>query len=653
MRSKVLYFIPLLLLLKSIALVAQTSVSDPVLMTINGKPILKSEFEYIYNKNNSNNSIDKKTLDEYVDLFVNFKLKVEEAKSLGMDTTTAFKRELSGYRSQLATPYMKDAETEAELVQEAYGRMNEEIKISHIFLPFETEFATENDTLELYNKALNVIKKLEKDSFEKVAKEQSADPNVQQNGASLGWITAFRLPYYIESAVYATPVGGITNPIRVQGGYHIFKVDERRKSRGEVLVSHIMCFTSREDEKRNIEAKEKIDSLYQRVMAGDDFAELAMKYSDDKGTAVRGGELPWFGTGRMVPEFEKAAFALKKGGDFSEPIRSAYGWHIVKLNDKRDLQPLKDVENQIWRAIKADERALMPEVNFVEKLKKNYHFKINRANVDEYIDLLGEKRLNDSIFLASISHLDKPLFEFANKKYTQKDFTNFLKNNFGTDEFSAETIIDSKIDTFVKLELLAYEDSQLEHKYPDFRFLMNEYHDGILLFEISNNEVWEKSSKDTEGLTRFFNERKEKYTWDKPHYKGVVIQCKDKNTLKEAKKILKKAPKDSIDIYLQTALNNDSVRFVKTQKGLFVQGDNPYVDRQIFNVKETPESDSEYPLVLLKGKMLKFTPESYTDVRGLVTSDYQEYLEKEWIKTLRSKYSYTVDEKVLKTVKKN
>jgi peptidyl-prolyl cis-trans isomerase SurA len=651
MKSKFLYFISIALILGSFPLGAQSQ-ADPVLVTINGNPILRSEFEYIYNKNNSNNSIDKKTLEEYVDLFINFKLKVEEAKAQGMDTTEAFVRELSGYRAQLTAPYMKDAETEKMLLQEAYDRMQEDVHISHIFLQMPPDVMLVGDTLPTYNKALNVLKRLQKEDFEKVAKELSDDPNVQEKGPSLGWITAFRLPYFIETIVYATPVSGLTKPVRMQSGYHIFKVDDKRKTRGERRVAHIMRFTSKEDEQKNIEAKEKIDSLYQRTLAGDDFSELARNYSEDRATSIRGGELQWFGAGQMVPEFEDATFALKNSGDVSNPIRSAYGWHIIKLIEKRGILPLKELESQIQRYLKMDERAMMPELNFIEKLKKDYNFKLNQENVDEYVGLLGDKRLNDSVFVQSISGLNKPLFQIGDKKYTQKDFTKYLGDNFGSDNFDADVIIEDKINTFVKLELLAYENSLLENKYPDFKFLMNEYHDGILLFEISNNEVWEKSSKDTEGLARFFEQNKSKYTWDKPHYKGEVIYCKDKNTLKEAQKILKRAPKDSLVNYLRTALN-DSIEYVKVEKALFVQGDNPHIDAKAFKSKEKPAVDENYPFVFVTGKMLKYTPESYTDVKGLVVSDYQEYLEKEWIKHLREKYSFTVDEKVLKTVKKN
>lgn len=631
--------------------------NDPVIMTINGNPVTKSEFEYIYNKNNSANSIDKKTLDEYVDLFVNFKLKVEEAKAQGLDTTKAFVKEYSGYRAQLAKPYMLDKQAEEAAVEEAYNRMKEDVEVSHILVRIRPD-ATAADTLEAWNKIkkaenrLKGGKRRKAESFEKVARDMSEDQSVAENGGYIGWISAFNTIYPFETRAYATPVGTVSAPVRTQVGYHLIKVSGRRPSQGEVLTSHIMLFTDKHDEAKNEVVKQKIDSLYQRVLAGDDFGTLASTYSEDKGSAVRNGELPWFGTGRMVPEFEKAAFALKEKNEVSEPIRSPFGWHIIKLLDKRGIAPFEEAKADIERKIKRDERGAIAQDAFVDGLKKEYGLQMETAGVDEFVSLLDGKRLNDSVFVASIAGLDKPLFSFADKKYTQADFVKYLDTNPYSSKTIASEIINEKMKAFVAKELLAYEDTQLARKYPDFRFLSQEYYDGILLFEISNREVWEKASKDTLGLTKFFNEHRADYAWDKPHYKGRVIYCKDKPTMKSAKSIIKKSANDSIDKYLRTRLN-DSIQYVKIEKGLFVPGDNPVVDDKVFKSKEKHVPAEEYPYVFVTGKLLKTLPEEYTDVRGLVTADYQTYLEEEWIKYLRGKYPVVVNEEVLKTVKKN
>ena len=634
------------------SLVAQAS--DPVLMTINNKPVLKSEFEYIYNKNNTNNSLDKKTLDEYVDLFVNFKLKVEEAKTQGIDTTKSFITELAGYRLQLTKPYLTDSKVDESVLLEAYNRLKEDVDVSHILIRIP-QSATPADTLKAWNSIQTILKRLQKnEDFAKVAKEVSEDPSVAENAGHLGFISAFRTVYPFETMAYNTPVGSISKVVRSAFGYHIIKVHARRNSLGEVLVSHIMKFTSKDKDENavNKAAKISIDSIYQRVLAGDDFGALATKYSQDKGSSVKNGELPWFGTGRMVPEFETAAFALKNIGDVSVPIQSAYGWHIIKLLEKKGVDSFENMKADLERKVKRDERANFGQQAFLGKLRVEYNYQLIKSNLQEFYKLAANRTLSDSTFKVEVSKLNKPLFSFAGKNYTQANFAEYLKKNSNTDKSIASEMIDEKFNAFVDSELLAYEDTQLEKKYDDFRFLMNEYHDGILLFEVSNNEVWEKASKDTEGLARYFKEHKADYTWKEPHYKGRVIYCKDQATFKSAKSIVNKSHNDSIDKYLRTRLN-DSIQYVKIDKGLYVKGENKVIDNQVFKTKDKFVPSVDYPFVFVEGKMLKNTPEDYTDVRGLVTADYQEYLEKEWIKALRVKYQFTVDQNILKTVKKN
>lgn len=624
---------------------------DPVLMYINDQPVLKSEFEYIYNKNNSNNTLDKKSLEEYVDLFVNFKLKVEEAKSQGLDTTQSFIRELSGYRTQLTKPYMTDQKVEEAVLMEAFNRLKEDVEVSHILVRVDPN-ASPEDTLVAWNKINEIQKRLATEDFNQVAKEVSEDESARENSGYIGWITGFRTVYPFENAAYATPVGSMSKPIRSPFGYHIVKVQDRRESRGEILVSHIMLFTAEGDEAKNKVAAERIDSMYKALKAGADFAEMATTYSEDRGSASKAGELPWFGIGRMVQEFEKAAFALKEIGDFSEPVQSAYGWHIIKLLDRKALPGFESRKADIERQVKRDERSRMPQKAFVAQLKKEYKFKMpSKKLVEVYYNLLENHTLADSAFQAEAALLKKPMFRFAKQKLTQADFSAYLKQNAHSSKTSAKDIIDEKIDAFVEKELLAYENAQLENKYSDFRLLMQEYHDGILLFEVSNNEVWEKASRDTAGLANFFRKNKEKYSWDKPRFKGRVVQCKSEEVYEKAKLIVASQPKDSIDKHLRQL--NDSVIHVKIDKGLFVQGDNKQVDFHSFKTGVQPELDKNYPYVFVSGTMLNYTPEEYSDVRGLVTADYQEYLEQKWIEDLRKKYVVKIDEKVLKTIQKN
>lgn len=643
--SKIL---PMLLLSASL----MANGKDPVLMYINEKPVYKSEFEYIYNKNNSNNSLDKKTLEEYVDLFVNFKLKVEEARSQGLDTTNAFITELNGYRNQLIKPYLTDSKAEETMVREAYNRLKEDVEVSHILIRVAPE-ASPEDTLKAWNKINELAARVQKEDFAAVAKEESEDQSVTDNSGYIGWITGFRTVYPFELVAYSTPVGTISKPVRTNFGYHLIKVHNRRESRGEILVSHIMKFTNQGDDTGNKLAKEAIDSLYRLVKSGADFGDLAEANSDDRGSATRKGELPWFGVGRMVPEFEKAAFILKEKGAVSEPVQSPYGWHIIRLIDQKGIPSFEEKKDEIERQVKRDERARYGEKAFVDKLRKEYKLKlIKDGQLGDFIGILNGKTLADSAFKAQAAGLKKPIMKYAGKTVTQKEFYTFLIKNTATQgKTDAGDIIRTKFREFTNQQLLDYENSQLENKYPDFRLLMQEYHDGILLFEVSNNEVWDKASRDTDGLAAYFNKNKEKYRWDKPHFKGRIIQCTSKEMMDMAKSIAETSPADSIDSQLR--LLNDSITNVKVEKGLFVEGDNKMVDRYGFGLDVKVDTDEAYPFVLVSGKLLNYTPEEYTDVRGMVTADYQEYLEKEWIAALRDRYPVKINQKVLSTVRKN
>lgn len=635
---------------------------DPVLLTIDGQPVYQSEFEYIYSKNNTENAIDPKTIDEYIDLFVNFKLKVAEAEAQGIDTTAAFIKELSGYRKQLAKPYLVDNEAIDSLIEEAYQRKLKDVEMTHIAIQVPNN-ATASDTLAVYEKAMLAKQRVttgipvkkgrktvqEPEPFEVVAKEMSDDPSVAQNGGYFGWVAPFRIVYPLENVIYTTPVGEVSDPVRSPFGYHIIKVLNVRPNPGEVLVSHIMIMTPRGDETRSAIAKQKIDSIYQCVLAGEDFAELAKKCSEDRGTAAQGGALPWFGTGQMIPEFANAAFALKEKGEVSTPVQSAFGWHIIKLHDKRPIASFDEIKDDLKRSVERDERIKVAQQAFINKLKKEYAYQAGKNNLTDFYQLASQHSIKDSIFQQEAQKLVKPLFSFADKKYSQTNFAEYLAKNPFSKQTIPECIINEKFNAYVAQELTQYEDSQLENKYTDFKNLIREYHDGILLFEISNREVWERASTDKEGITDFFAKNRENYAWDKPHYKGHIIYCKDNGTYKAARAIAKKADTDSIESYLNRRLN-DSIQYVQVETGLYVEGDNPAIDKYVFKSGDFEPSE-EYPYVFVSGKLLKKLPESYTDVRGSVTADYQDFLEQAWIADLRNRHTVIIDEEVFNALK--
>ncbi len=624
------------------ALCVDLKAQDEILMTINGEPITKTEFEYIYNKNNSDNAIDKKTLDEYIELFVNFKLKVAEAKSQGLDTMPAFKRELNGYRKQLAKPYLTDTELEDALFQEAYSHFSQDCEVSHILIKTEGE-----DTLTAYNKAIDVINRLNiGEDFGKVADETSNDQSVTRNHGYLGWFTALQLVWPFEKAMYDLPLNQISTPIKSDYGYHIVKVHNRRPAWGQVNARHIMKMCNERMPKNMQEKKyQEMLDIKKRLDAGEDFATLAIELSDDKASAQKGGDLGWFGIGRMVREFEKAAFELE-AGETSEIIKTQFGYHIINLKEKRGIEPFEKKKSEIQRMMQYDSRSTAAKTSFVNKLKKGYNFHINENEIAAAKTLIAKYAENDSLLKVKGAEMTGELMSFADQKIPTSELIAFyvttkMMNND----------IDAKIDQIAEMKLIQYEDSQLENKYVDFANLMKEYHDGILLFEVSNKEVWEKAIKDKKGLEKYFHQNKKNYTWNEPRYKGFVIKCKDETTAKSLKKVIKKMNQDSVINYINTQVNNDSITFASIERGLWKKGENSYIDLTEFKQANIQvETNEELPITIIVGKMLK-KPETYTDVRGTITADYQTYLEKMWIDKLRTKYTIQINQDVLDTLR--
>lgn len=565
---------------------------DKVLMTINGEPVMLSEFLYIYEKNNQETSLEKKSKEEYLDLFINFKLKVTEAIAQGVDTTEAFKKELAGYRAQATPKYMQDNEAVDSLVELSYKRQANVRRAAHIAIqcPANADSVAEAEALAKINLArervtTGVEKKVKKgrkwitvrepEAFANVAREMTEDPAGKENGGELGWIQVFRYVYPFEEAVYNTPVGGVTEVFRSPYGFHIALVEEERAFE-EVHAAHIMKMTPRGGEATAGQAKKDIDSLYQVVLAGADFAEVASANSDDKGSAMRGGDLGWFGRGMMVQPFEDITFGMQPG-EMSEPFATRFGWHFVKLYEKRGIQPLDSVRNQLLMQVKRDVRYQEADKSFIKKARAEYNLPA---------------------------------------------------------EMSDE-------------EVKAYADAHLEEKHADLRNLVREYHDGILLFDVSLREVWDKANKDTEGLAAYFKAHKKNYTWEEPRYKGYMIYAKNEAAAKAAKQIIKSANADSIMSYIDQRINVDSVQYVKVEQGLWTAGKNAAVDKYGFKNKTAEYTPSEeFPVVVPVGKVLK-APQEYTDVRSQVTTDYQDYLEEQWIATLREKYPVVVNEEVL------
>ena len=645
---------------------AQQVSDDEVLLTINGKPSTVGEFMYIYQKNNQETSVEKKSLDEYLDLFINFKLKVEAAEELGIDTTESFKKELAGYRSQATPKYMTSAAAEDAAVKKAYDRMQRDRRVSHIAIRCPGSASAEEEAAAMarieearirVTTGLPIVKGKGKkaktvqgpvEDFNSVALEVSDDPSVQDNKGYIGWVRPFRFVYSFEEATFNTPVGEISEIFRTPYGFHILKV-EAEVPHQEVRASHIMKMTPRGNDSIAAIAKHKIDSLYELVKSGADFAQTASDNSDDRGSSMHGGDLGFFGRGQMVPEFEEAAFALENVGDISAPVKSQYGWHIIRLEGKRDLLSLEEMRDDLFRQIQRSEYRKEIEAAFVEQLKGDFSFAENKEALEKIIAEAEVTGRLDSLFGGKLP--DEELFHFAAESRSQADFINWLTDNAQNEVSAARRVIEEKYAQYVARELRGHEDGLLEEKYPDLKNLMTEYHDGILLFEVSLQNVWDKATTDVEGITAYFNQHKKEYMWDQPRFKGYMVYCKDKSVAKAAKQIIMTANPDSVSSYMNHRLNLDSVQYVRFERGLWKAGDNKAVDKYGLKVKGADfEATEEFPVVFAQGKKLK-GPEEYTDERGPVTSAYQDYLEQEWVKSLREKYTVVVNQEVFAKLK--
>ncbi len=618
---------------------------DKVLLTIDGEPVYQSEFEYLYTKNNASTIVEDKNYNEYLDLFVNFKLKVTEAKRQGLDTLTSFKKELSGYRKELAKPYLTDTKLQEDMYREAYSHFAQDCEVSHILIMMPQQ-ATPADTLKAYNRAMEAHNRIKAgEDFGTVATEMSDDRSVAQNKGYLGYYTALQLVWSFENAMYSLPLNTISQPIRSDYGYHVILVHNRRPARGEVHARHIMvsCNENMTKEQKD-KAYEKILNIEKQLNEGADFAEIAKKQSDDRNSANRGGELPWFGIHYMQQSFEDAAFALEKG-EISKPVQTKNGWHIIKLIDKRSVEPYEKKKAAIHRMMQYDSRSTAAKESFLASVRKEYNFRLDTALYNATIELIEKNKESDSALMASISGNKSIIATFADRAISQSQaISSYI---VGNRKQSVKAIVDEMIEQ----QLIAYEDRQLERKYPEFANLIREYHDGILLFAISKNEIWDKGTQDTAGIETFFNSNRAKYAWQSPRFKGFVVCCADARTAKAVRKEIKVLPTDSVIKVITRKYNTDDNIRVQIERGLWKEGDNSFVDKQVFKNKIAAQAPENLPVVFTFGKKLKKLPEAYTDVRGSVTADYQNHLEAQWIESLKNKYTVVIDQEVFESIK--
>jgi peptidyl-prolyl cis-trans isomerase SurA len=639
---------------------AQTKATDPILMKVDGKGINLSEFMNVYKKNsNLKDQInDQKSLNEYIDLFTNLKLKVREAEKMGLDTSAAFISELAGYRKQLSAPYLTDKNVTDALIEEAYNRMKKDIRASHILVKVN-EDALPADTVEAYKKIMKYKERITKgEDFAKLAKESAkdGDPSATENAGDLGYFSAFMMIYPFETKAYTTKIGEVSAPVRTRFGYHIIKVADTRDNQGEVEVAHIMIRFP-ESEKGKSEGvdsskfKEKINEIYSKLQTSGNFEELVSQFSDDPGSRNQGGRLPRFGSGRMPLEFEKAAFALKKKDDISVPFTTKFGWHIVKLIDKKPIGTYDELKNEIKTKVSKDSRALSSKYAMINQIKKEYKVKEFPATKAELYPKIDSTFYDGKWTVAKAAGLTKPMFAIGDKMYNQQEFAKYLETQQvrkGT-KTPSKVLVDNAYKNYLNDMCLAYKESKLDAEKPEFKALMNEYRDGMLFFDITEREVWGKSTKDSVGLEKFYAENKNKYLWEE-RADVYVYKCNNEENAKEVQKMLSKSKTDK---EITDKINKKSQLNLAVENIVYLKGENKVVDANWKATTTNYAKDEKDPRFYIYkiAKIMPPSPKKLDEARGVITSDYQTYLEKEWLKSLRNKYKVEVDQSVVNTIK--
>ncbi len=627
---------------------------DPVLMTINGKDVKLSEFEYLYHKNNQQ-QVEKETLDQYVERFVLYKQKVADAEAAGIDTTAEFRREFDGYQKDLAAPYMvEDTSYRWQFINEAYERYQKEIDIDHFMLPLgETAEETDKNIARMDSIRTCI---LNGESWESLVAKYSMDPSKQRNQGHYGFVSSGMFPYEFENELYNTPLGSISKPFRTQFGIHMLRVNNTR-DRNDVHAKHILkLFPRNATEEQKAQCKASIDSIYALLKAGANFEELAKKESQD-GSAQRGGDLGWFGRGRMVQPFEDKAFELADG-EISEPFATQFGYHIIK-KVAHGIPSFTDMRPNIERAIERDARANLIRTRRLDDLKSKYGYVLNPDFESYMAKALSDNggRFDSTLVFNAIKGVKLPMFTFAGKNSaTVEQLLPLLATKrmpAGAPEYraiakadEAKKFIMAKVDDVADKMLMEHHARELVKNNPEYRNLINEYRDGMMLFEISNRRVWKAASKDTVGLEQYFAENRSKYSWDEPHFKGIILSAKSDSILNLVKADVLKFGADT----LTEALHNKYGADIRMERMVVKKGENNLADYLAFHAIDKPERKGYPEFMILEGGIIN-QPEEMNDVRGLVTSDYQDVLEQRWKDELAAKYPAKINKKVLKKVK--
>jgi peptidyl-prolyl cis-trans isomerase SurA len=621
---------------------AQISETD-TLLTISGEPISANEFIRVYNKNlNLVQDDSQKDVNSYLELFVNYKLKLAEAKALRYDKDPKYINEFKSYKNQLTQSYLTDKNVTDDLVREAYDRTKNEVKAQHILVLLDE---VETDTLEAYSKIEAFRERFINEDFESLKKEL-------HNGKSifvedLGYFSAFKMVYNFESAAYATEVGAVSQPFRTRFGVHVVKVLDKRKSKGEVTVSHIMIANKQKDS--TLVAKDRIQELYRLLLQGEDFGQLAKQFSDDKSSSMRGGELRPFKSGQINSEiFETTAFKLSPSNPISKPIQTQFGWHILKYVNRRPVELFEKLQPELSSKVGKDSRSQLVKAKMLEKLLAEYQIEPSNYELSEFKSNLSYDISNNVWELPSKFDKNQPLLNIKNQIYTYGDFLVFLNKNQKSikKEWPTSVVVNKQYASFLETSVFKYKEENLENENQEFAHILNEYREGLLLFELMQDKIWEGAKNDSIGLQEFYNSNKQNYTWP-DRIEGSVARSTQEKHIKKVRKYWKKNHSNQkIDEILNKEQQN-----VIFSNGEFKLGDPTLPKGLAFNtgLSEVIEENSNFYLANLTA-LKPATTKTFEEAKGQLVADYQTALELKWINELRSKFKVAINQDVLAKV---
>jgi len=654
MMNRRLFFLigSILLLLSQKNIVAQTE--EPTLFTIDNTKVGAAEFNYIYTKTNGQQAdYSRKSVQEYLDLYVRFKLKVQEAKSLKLDTLPAFQEELAGYRRQLADSYLINKEVLEKLTRELYERIQEEIEISHIFVKIPQNPGVREIETALAKANAAKIAMRNGSSFEEAARQFSEDNNTRESGGKIGFITAM-LPngfYPLEKTVYNMEVGEVSDPIRTSAGFHVVKVHSKRPARGQIEVAHILFRHSGE---KPVNAEALAKEAYDKIQAGADFEQVARESSQDQRTAGGGGYIGFIGINQYETAFEDAAFAIPEDGALSPPIRSSVGWHVIKRISYKPIQPFAMEKGRLEAAIRKDSRFGEAQDALISKIKMDNNFTEDTTLLRPFAQTLDENFLTFR-WKAPANPSEAPLLTLGGETTTLGDFSNFLAQASRqritlSGKVSNQDAVLQLYQEFVRNQCIAFEEQNLEKKYPDFRYLMREYEEGILLFEVTKMTIWDKAGQDTLGLLNYFNTTRAKYRWNPRAVTSIYhLDAAQEDKLKD---VMQSASQNRPDVVL-AQFNSDAI-ILNVEERVIEKGMSNMIPEQNWKVgflsPSAPDARRKTISFYKIENILSPSEKALSEARGYVIADYQDYLENIWVENLKKKYKVTLNKSVIESL---